>query len=373
MKSLKKSLKILPLQSNNHQHSYKSQSAYATLPSISEESSQYSEHSPPYTSKPSVQKSKHSLSQSSENRSDLMHFGCLRFYAIGNSTDHQSNRNKIRVSLRLKQPETVFSGKWPPSSFFGLFEAKSGHQCASFLKDNLLQMISSDLQFPTRPKIAIGNAFRRADEEFLRIAAENVNFSAAFAGVVLLIGKKCFIAQTGNVKVFISMHNGQKILKLSQNHSCANEEERKRVLENGGTIYKECRIQKNGAKDYLRRCLINPGKRDYTRSFGDLDAKNNCFGGKEGVIVPEPYIKCFSVNENCDFIVMTDENAVEEGEEKEFVDRIWENIGKGEGFQERINSELEEMMRIKNNGEGKGGSSIVIVGLKDATTVNNEQ
>ena len=48
-----------------------------------------------------------------------------------------------------------------------------------------------------------------------------------------------------------------------------------------------------------------PGRLSVSRTFGDIEAKMEKFGGKPGVIIAEPEISQFSIDENThDFIVL---------------------------------------------------------------------
>lgn len=68
-----------------------------------------------------------------------------------------------------------------------------------------------------------------------------------------------------------------------------------------------------------------PGRLSVSRTFGDIEAKEVCFGGKPGVIVAEPEIKTFRVQNDHDFIVMGCDGIFDKLTNKEIIDLVWVN------------------------------------------------
>lgn len=49
---------------------------------------------------------------------------------------------------------------------------------------------------------------------------------------------------------------------------------------------------------------VLPGRLSVSRTFGDIEAKLERFGGNPKVVVAEPEIKCFKIQDEHDFIVL---------------------------------------------------------------------
>ena len=49
---------------------------------------------------------------------------------------------------------------------------------------------------------------------------------------------------------------------------------------------------------------VLPGRLSVSRTIGDMHAKLHKYGGNPRVIIPEPDIKSFPINDTCDFIFL---------------------------------------------------------------------
>jgi len=49
---------------------------------------------------------------------------------------------------------------------------------------------------------------------------------------------------------------------------------------------------------------VLPGRLSVSRTFGDIEAKIVKYGGNPNVVVAEPEIKTFKLNEDCDYFVL---------------------------------------------------------------------
>ena len=49
---------------------------------------------------------------------------------------------------------------------------------------------------------------------------------------------------------------------------------------------------------------VIPGRLSVSRTFGDIEAKKNKYGGNSKVIIAEPEVKAFKILPNYDFILL---------------------------------------------------------------------
>ena len=234
-------------------------------------------------------------------------YGHIEGYSASTNQGNYRNYNEDRVSiiLNISKPST-FNGDWPKCSFFGIYDGHAGSLCADFLRDNLHKYIINDSNFPKNPQKAILNGFLTAEDVFLKYCLANNCSSGSCALVIIIIEKKCFVANVGDSRAIMSGNNGDKLYVLSRDHRPADEKEYKRIIEAGGKIYQtEANIiSKDKNENFLGPLRVKPGKLSVSRTIGDIEAKLPQFGGNPEVIIGVPEIKYFDLNDNYDFIVL---------------------------------------------------------------------
>jgi protein phosphatase 2C family protein 2/3 len=177
------------------------------------------------------------------SKSSIKPIGVIRSYAANTYQGIVRNYNEDRVSiiLNIAKP-TAHKGIWPKSSFFGIYDGHGGSKCADYLRDNLHNFIIKDKNFPENPVEALMNGFEMAEKEFTNNIALNVQGeleenSGSCAVVCLFIDNMCYIANLGDSRAIISYKDGKNIKALTTDHKPNEENENKRILENGGKIY----------------------------------------------------------------------------------------------------------------------------------------
>lgn len=83
-----------------------------------------------------------------------------------------------------------------------------------------------------------------------------------------------------------------------------------------------------GEKDlYVQGPLrVFPGRLSVSKTFGDIEAKRPKFGGNPNVIVCEPDIKSFKVQDHFDFIMIGCDGIFERLNNRDCIDEIWNRI-----------------------------------------------
>jgi len=130
----------------------------------------------------------------------------------------------------------------------------------------------------------------------------------------------CYLANTGDSRAIFSQYKGKSVTQISNDHKPNSDKEKSRILKNGGVLYQN--------KGPIR---ISPGKLSVSRAFGDLHAKTPKFGGKQSVIISDPEIIKFPLENNSDFIFMGSDGVYDQLENNEISKIIWEQriLGKG--------------------------------------------
>jgi protein phosphatase 2C family protein 2/3 len=66
-----------------------------------------------------------------------------------------------------------------------------------------------------------------------------------------------------------------------------------------------------------------PGRLSVSRTFGDLEAKIEKYGGNPNVVVATPDIKSFRVTPEHDFIGLASDGIYDKINNKEFIQCVW--------------------------------------------------
>ncbi|EGR28506.1 protein phosphatase 2c, putative [Ichthyophthirius multifiliis] len=225
--------------------------------------------------------------------------------------------------------------QWPKCSFFGVFDGHGGISCSDFLRDNLHQFIIKDSNFPLNPTQAIFNGFKEAENQFITQAQQNkegkIDKSGSCAIIVLILGKKCYIANVGDSRAIMSACGGSKIFELSRDHKPQDEIEEKRIIEAGGQIYQTKIINNNQTQNDQSQQIygpyrVYPGRLSVTRTFGDIEAKLKQYGGNPKVVIATPDIKEFEIEEDFDFIMISSDGIFDRLSSVECIQSIWSQV-----------------------------------------------
>ena len=73
-----------------------------------------------------------------------------------------------------------------------------------------------------------------------------------------------------------------------------------------------------------------PGRLSVSRTIGDIEAKDERYGGNKKVVIPEPEIRCFRIKENFDFIIVGCDGVFEKLSNAEVMNKIWDSALKPE-------------------------------------------
>ncbi len=169
--------------------------------------------------------------------------------------------------------------------YAAVFDGHGGRECSYFLSQQLhLEIVKviqdskfDDFDSLSSSETLFAQAFLNCDKRF---ELEYPNNNTGSCATVSLVYKNSFItAWVGDCRAVLCA--GDVTVQVSNDHRADNQEERDRILTNGGSI------------EYGRLGgILSP-----TRVFGDIDLKKSM---PSGVLTVEPSIICFSINEeNC--------------------------------------------------------------------------
>lgn len=148
----------------------------------------------------------------------------------------------------------------------------------------------------------------------------------------MIVNDRGYIANVGDSRAIMSAENGQIWYKMSRDHKPSEDFEKVRIEEKGGSVYYSQIVAKPPFSQYhefntpwtriglfpnkplrfaedceyvlIGPCRVQPGRLSVSRTFGDVEAKLSQFGGVEGIIICEPDIKEFDINDSCDYIII---------------------------------------------------------------------
>lgn len=239
----------------------------------------------------------------------------------------QSNEDRVAINYRVEKPSYKICESWPIISYFGLFDGHGGSSCADYLRDNLLNCILKQNDFPEKPIEAIKAGFADAELSFL---AFDQNSSASFdrsgscAIVVLIIKNICYVANVGDSRAVLSSDKGMRFFELSQDHKPNIPTEKRRIEDYGGKVYSNPAYSTSsvpGGPMVVYRVL--PGRLAISRTFGDADAKLERLGGLPGVVIAEPEIKSFRLSQKFDFILMASDGVFDRLSNSDVIQTAW--------------------------------------------------
>ena len=237
-------------------------------------------------------------------------FVCYYNSFIG--TCHSSNEDFVSVHKNIFR-----HSNWPDSHFFAIFDGHGGSSCGKFLKENFFSVLKSDKNFPKFPIKSLNKTFAEIERDFFEKHKPNnllskLELSGSCAIVLLMIGKKFYVANLGD----------SKMVKSAKFSVCDLNRQHKPNLEKN-------RIEKNGGKVFENRnkiFRISPGKLSVSRSFGDLNAKLKEFGGNQNVLISKPEIFVYNFDKNdVDFIVIGSDGLMDFVDEEEIGKIVWKN------------------------------------------------
>ena len=293
-----------------------------------------------------------------ESKTSRKNMGVIKSYGVNTYQGIVRNYNEDRVSIiiNMNKPKDFIKGKWPKTSFFGIYDGHGGEGCSEYLRDNLHKLICNNEKFPEDIPGAIKLGISKAEQDFLNNYAlsdnkeEIIDKSGSCAIIILIVDTNIYIANVGDSRCLLSMDNGNKYIEVTQDHKPNSPKEIIRIKKNGGNIYQSQTVITNTENfDLNGKILIGPyrvlpGRLSVSRTIGDAEAKIVKFGGNPNVIICEPEIFFYDLKkENIDFLILGCDGIFDQMSNKEVLDCAWMVI------KEKENILIKESKNIHNH------------------------
>lgn len=264
--------------------------------------------------------------------------GVIRSYGANTYQGLVRNYNEDRVSIIINMNKPLsYKNYWPKTSLFGIYDGHGGAKCADFLRDYLHKYIFNDPNYPDNICEAIKNGFLKAENEFLNNYAIDKNnsmnildHSGSCAVVIIIVDNKIFIANVGDSRCVLSLNNGEKYVVVTEDHKPSNENEKNRIIQNGGQVYQtqtpitDAENESLNGQILLGPYRVIPGRLSVSRTIGDIEAKGIQFGGNPNVIIPYPEIYCYDLDkDDIDFIILGCDGIYDQISSEEILDCAW--------------------------------------------------
>ena len=303
------------------------------------------------------------------------------------------NEDKIIVVNQLKKPASSKMKTWPKISYFGIFDGHGGEGCSEFLKDNFLNYLLENKNFPFDIKLSLNETFEKIEEAFFKqkcgTTLEQSDRSGSCALVSLIFDNKIYIANLGDSRAIMSMNGGTKIKALTNDHKPNNPKEYERAIKNGSKIYADDNDETdrdvskiNFIKDKTEFEKYKKGEnskedivfREYPsdlavmRTIGDIKAKKKEYGGNPGTIINKPDIFIYDININDDFIIMGCDGIFDDLSNQDVVNAAWfiyknESKEKNYDIHELTQDACDIIIKFAMEKQTSDNLSCIIIGL----------
>ena len=238
---------------------------------------------------------------------------------------------------------------WPKISYFAIFDGHGGEECSEFLKNNYMNYLVENANFPFDIKLSMIESFQKIEDDFFKLKCkdnlEDSDKSGSCALVSVIFDNKIYIANIGDSRAIMSIGGGTKVRQLTADQKPDNIKEFERALKNGSKIYlddnddpdrdeskiefikdkaeleKMKEIKENSKEEKIFR--VYPSDLAVMRTVGDIKAKKKEFGGIPGTIINIPEVYIFDINSSDDFIVMGCDGIFDDLSNQEIVNAAW--------------------------------------------------
>ena len=187
--------------------------------------------------------------------------------------------------------------------FFAVYDGHGGNGCSLYLKEKLHHFIKNFT------KESLNEAINTVEEKFMSEEALDekgeIKDPSGSCGIMALIQKnKLIIANVGDSRLVLFKNNS--LYFSTEDHKPGSPSEKTRIEKGGGMVYQTpslIPLRQNG-KEIEPPWRVLPGRLSVSRTFGDVEAKNEKLGGMKNVVVALPDITEIELDEDFNFMVL---------------------------------------------------------------------
>jgi serine/threonine protein phosphatase PrpC len=300
------------------------------------------------------------------------------------------NEDKIIVVNQIKKPNSSKLKTWPKISYFGIFDGHGGEGCSEYLKENFLQCLVKNPNFPIDIKKCLIETFSEIEEKFFKekcSSTEKYDGSGSCALTVLIFDNKLYIANLGDSRAILSLNGGNKVKQLTIDHKPDNPKEFERAMKNKSKIYVDdsdepvrdvsklvfIKDKSEFEKHKKRKEIIifreYPSYLAVMRTIGDVKVKKKEFGGKPGTIINTPEIFLYDLTSADDFLVLGCDGIYDDLSNQEVVNAAWyiyKNKSKEKNYDinELTQDACDMIMKYAMEKKTSDNLSCIIIGLE---------
>ena len=216
--------------------------------------------------------------------------------SMGNIRDYNEDTiTATKIILEGQNDKNTF--------FFAVYDGHGGNGCSLYLKENLHHYIKNF------SKDSINEAINLVEENFIKNEALNekgeIKDPSGSCGIIALIQQnKLIIANVGDSRLVLFKKSA--LFFSTEDHKPGSPSEKSRIEKAGGTIYQTPSLfplHQNG-KEIETPWRVLPGRLSVSRTFGDVEAKNENLGGMKNVVVALPDITEIELDDEFNFLVL---------------------------------------------------------------------
>ena len=305
------------------------------------------------------------------------------------------NEDRVSVNSLVKKPSSSKIKSWPKISYFAIFDGHGGEECSEFLKNNYLNYLIENKNFPFDIKISMIETCQKIEEDFFKQKCsdnlEESDKSGSCALIAVIFDNKIYIANIGDSRAIMSMNGGVKIKQLTTDHKPENIKEYERAIKNGSKIYlddndevdrdisklnfvkdkadleKKIEIKQKNSEEKIFR--VYPSDLAVMRTIGDIKAKKKEFGALPGTVINTPDIFVYDLNGSVDFIVMGCDGIFDDLSNQEIINAAWlvfKNRGKEKNYDmnELTKEACDIVMKFALEKQTSDNLSCIIIGFE---------
>ena len=276
--------------------------------------------------------------------------GLMKSYAYNSYKGIVKNYNEDRVIVvsQIQKPQKTIHRTWPKMSYFAVFDGHGGESCSEYLKNNFLDYLIENKNFPHDIKTSITETFDKLEDEFYeknkQKPKDQIDNSGSCALVAIMTENKIYIGNIGDSRAIMSLNNGTKVKQLTIDHKPNNLKEFERITKNGGKVYidEDVKEDENGKLDESKLNFITekndfnkykcqkevifrhfPSHLAVVRSIGDIKVKKPEYGALKGNIIHTPEVFVYDYSPSYDFMVMGCDGIFDDLSNEEIIGAAW--------------------------------------------------